>query len=69
MDADLMGAAGIETAFYEKARAAFYGDFFKNAEVGFGVLTAAAFRNFAPLALLGFAGDAVHVHFYVKSRS
>ena len=35
MDADLVGTAGVETAFNKKTRAAFYGDFFENAKVCF----------------------------------
>ena len=63
MNADLVGTAGVEAAFNKKARAAFYGDFFENAEVCFRVLAAAGFRHFTPLSLLGFAGNAVHVKF------
>ena len=33
MNADLVGTAGVETAFNKKTRAAFYGVFFENAKV------------------------------------
>ena len=69
VNADLVGAAGLERAFYEEARAVFYGDFFEDAEVCFGILAAAGFRNLAPLSLLGFACDAVHVEFDGESGS
>ena len=64
VDADLVGTAGVQAAFEEEAGAAFHGDFFEDAEVCAGILAAAAFGHFAPLALLAFAGDAAHEHFY-----
>ena len=66
VDADLVSAAGVEGAFYEEARTAFYGDFFEDVEIGMRVLTSTTFRELSPLALLGFAGNAIHVHFNRK---
>ena len=69
VNADLVGAAGLERAFYEEARAVFYGDFFEDTEVCFGILAAAGFVNLTPLTMLGFIGDAVHIEFDGESGS
>ena len=66
---DLVGAACVEAAFNKKAVATFYSDFFEDAEVCFGVLASASFRQLAPFALLRFTSDAAHIHFYGEGRS
>ena len=63
VNANLVCAAGLESTFYKQARAAFYGDFAENAKICARILSAAAFRYFAPLTLLAFAGNSVHVEF------